>query len=275
MYGLTRGEFRRLPHEEKLEIMEAWFRERYEDPAERTPYESAEGGYIWIWGGPYDAQMELEAEFSGLASARLIGELVRKLQAECYQWAPTPKWDDDEEIGDFTPTDTNAIAADIDLSRPPQFGDEYEQRHRAVLEGRLGRLEAELDTLRTPRGMIGHNQPPEPIDTLPLGEGERRRLAEVTAEQKADLAKPQPDIAKAIVYGQQLRSVFEKLLRWTGKKIDLTIEAFLKALGDTAGKSLGLGAPIFIFGLYQSLASWLAATYEALVAWLRIVTTPF
>lgn len=37
-----------LSPEEQMEYMEEWFRQRYEDPAQRTPYESAEGGYIWI-----------------------------------------------------------------------------------------------------------------------------------------------------------------------------------------------------------------------------------
>jgi hypothetical protein len=33
----TRTEFRRLRNAEKLELMEAWFRERFEDPANDTP----------------------------------------------------------------------------------------------------------------------------------------------------------------------------------------------------------------------------------------------
>jgi hypothetical protein len=41
--------------EDQMELMEEWFRKHFEDPAERTPYESAEGGYIYIWGGPFDA----------------------------------------------------------------------------------------------------------------------------------------------------------------------------------------------------------------------------
>ena len=41
-----------LDSSEQVELMKEWFYENYEDPANRTPYESAEGGYIWIWGGP-------------------------------------------------------------------------------------------------------------------------------------------------------------------------------------------------------------------------------
>jgi len=34
-------------------MMADWFLANFENPAECTPYESAEGGYQWIWGGPY------------------------------------------------------------------------------------------------------------------------------------------------------------------------------------------------------------------------------
>ena len=80
--------------EEQYRVMEAWFRARFEDPAERTPYESSEGGYIWIWGGPYDAEEELNEEFQGLVPDEAIQELVRSLAGECLEWAPTESPDD-------------------------------------------------------------------------------------------------------------------------------------------------------------------------------------
>lgn len=80
--------------ETQLDVMETWFRQRFEDPAERTPYESAEGGYIWIWGGPYDAREELEAEFSEVVPDDVSNELVDKLEDECREWAPTPSRED-------------------------------------------------------------------------------------------------------------------------------------------------------------------------------------
>ena len=84
-------------------VMEGWFRSRFEDPAERTPYETAEGGYQWIWGGPFDAQEELENEFSSVVPNEVIEELVDDLQGECLQWAPTPQQEDYDEylVGDI------------------------------------------------------------------------------------------------------------------------------------------------------------------------------
>lgn len=75
--------------ETQLDVMETWFRQHFEDPAEHTPYESAEGGYIWIYGGPYDAREELEAEFSEVVPNEVINELVDNLERECSEWAPT------------------------------------------------------------------------------------------------------------------------------------------------------------------------------------------
>ena len=59
--------------------MVAWFRDHYEDPVENTPYCSEEGGYIYIWGGPYDAREEIEGHFAtqqGAFSEDEWGEII-------------------------------------------------------------------------------------------------------------------------------------------------------------------------------------------------------
>ena len=96
-------ELTRLDDQEQLRVMERWFRERYEDPAVRTPYESAEGGYIWIWGGPYDAHEVLGDQFGDTVREDLIDSLVQELLSECFEWAPTerPGDYDDNFISDI------------------------------------------------------------------------------------------------------------------------------------------------------------------------------
>ena len=91
----------------QIDVMEAWFRGLYEDPAERTPYESREGGYIWIWGGPYEASEVLGDEFGETVDQDVIDCLVLKLDSECASWAPTDRpgdYDDDfvEDIAGIT-----------------------------------------------------------------------------------------------------------------------------------------------------------------------------
>jgi hypothetical protein len=57
------------------------------------PYESAEGGYQYIWGGPYNARVALESEFGGIASETLIIEVAEELDDICWEWSGRP---DDE-----------------------------------------------------------------------------------------------------------------------------------------------------------------------------------
>ena len=92
------------------EEMEEWFRAHFEDPAERTPYESAEGGYIWIWGGPYDAFDELYGEFGGTVADDLIEELAAELTGENPEWAPVPSPSDyDDFLFESVSANENAL----------------------------------------------------------------------------------------------------------------------------------------------------------------------
>ena len=43
-----------------------WFLKHYEDPVEHTPFDSKEGGYIYVFGCPYDAKEELENHFDSV-----------------------------------------------------------------------------------------------------------------------------------------------------------------------------------------------------------------
>jgi hypothetical protein len=85
------SDFEDMSQEEQIEMMRLWFRENYEDPVERTPYESSEGGYIYIWGGPYDAREELSV-FEGYVPDEVIEKLAHDLSMDCPEWtgAETP-----------------------------------------------------------------------------------------------------------------------------------------------------------------------------------------
>ena len=82
--------------EAKKAAMKEWFFSHYEDPVQNTPYDSGEGGYIYIWGGPFDAIDVLYAEFSGKVDDAIIEELAAELDSECLEWARIPTLDDIE-----------------------------------------------------------------------------------------------------------------------------------------------------------------------------------
>lgn len=89
------------PKETQIKIMREWFYENFEDPVVRTPYESSDGGYQWIWGGPYDANEELTRKFTGTVPDSYIKELVEELAQICVEWSPT------EGPGDYDYEDLN------------------------------------------------------------------------------------------------------------------------------------------------------------------------
>ena len=86
----------------QIEAIKEWFFENFEDPAEITPYESAEGGYIFIWGGLYDARDQIENKFYDNASEEAIEEAIQEIQVLGWEWAPNrnrrraPAWNDDD-----------------------------------------------------------------------------------------------------------------------------------------------------------------------------------
>lgn len=92
--SFTLEELRNADRETQKEVIRTWFFANYEDPAERTPYESREGGYIYIWGGPYDAYEEISRVFEEYLPDDVIQELVDELEQNCLVWTSAPRDND-------------------------------------------------------------------------------------------------------------------------------------------------------------------------------------
>jgi hypothetical protein len=73
--------------EDQLEVMRNWFFENFEDPANACPYNGREGGYAYIYGGPYDAYEELQEMFEKHIKSNYIEELANELQSDCWEWS--------------------------------------------------------------------------------------------------------------------------------------------------------------------------------------------
>lgn len=75
--------------EHQLIAMRAWFYARYCDPAQDTPYNGREGGYLFVDGGPYNPFIELYERFGGIVNDILIERVVDEMVQEVGdQWAP-------------------------------------------------------------------------------------------------------------------------------------------------------------------------------------------
>jgi hypothetical protein len=68
-----------------------WFRQHYEDPANGVPFDSAEGGYQYVNGGPYDAREVLQDAFE-FVPVSVIDEAVNQIEAYGADWV---------KIGDY------------------------------------------------------------------------------------------------------------------------------------------------------------------------------
>ena len=86
---MTPSRLKRLGKEKQLEYMLFWFRSNFEDPAHETPYEGREGGYQYIWGGPYNALDQLGREFGDLVREDRIQEAADEAESDgIFDWAP-------------------------------------------------------------------------------------------------------------------------------------------------------------------------------------------
>ena len=94
MHPITKDELAAADRETQIEVMRTWFLSNFENPVENTPYESREGGYIYIWGGPYDAEEELSGQFWDVVSEEAIQKLVAELEEESIEWSGQPSAED-------------------------------------------------------------------------------------------------------------------------------------------------------------------------------------
>jgi hypothetical protein len=104
--------------------------QNFEDPAESAPYVSAEGGYQWIWGGPYDAKEELWSKFGTIVPEVWIDEVVEKIESDgLTDWAPVHTTDDFDESEPGEPTSLEKFSDEPG----PRYGtpEDYEARARA------------------------------------------------------------------------------------------------------------------------------------------------
>ncbi len=86
----------KIVYREHIDEMKVWFLQNYEDPANSCPFESKEGGYFYIYGGPYDAQEELENEFGHIYNDEEIRIAAEELENEqgVWDWSGIPDDDD-------------------------------------------------------------------------------------------------------------------------------------------------------------------------------------
>lgn len=268
---VMRDHFDQLSRDSQVKYMVHWFHGLFWDPANETPYNGREGGYLYIHGGPYDASDEFYEEFGAIVSDDVIQEAVDEVETDgITEWAPTHAHpdqiayredalaDDDEPPIPSLEEIRRRLAEDVS----PQFGNAYENESRIELQGEISRLR-ELLANQTPQyGGMGHNRPP---DDMALTDELAADLDRALGTADSEIGKREPDVSEVAAAA----GVFQRLLAWGAAKADLTLDAFLKSFGTAAGVG------IVAVGDWKSIWSQLVEVSQATLKWLGIVTLPF
>lgn len=195
-----------LSRQERFEAVLEWWGENFEDPAQSTPYD---GGYVWIWGGPYDAREELADAFA--LDDDELEEIADEIESDgLHEWAPH----------------TNRVRPEQDDEPPPTIED---------LRWLLTEIRSGLDQLReseelqSPPVGIGHNGPPEELASLTLEDVDEAEEAIGQVEAELDQASPDPSVLARV--GEALRAFASKLRGWIVQVPGLMAKGAVTAVG--------------------------------------------
>ena len=275
MHGYTREDVEEMSHENRIRMMVDWFHAHFEDPAHRTPYESKEGGYQWIWGGPHSADEEIQDEFSDVVDFETMQEAVQQVERDgLFDWAPKERpgdYDDDYDDDNDTGLASGEIA-DGDAEWPPVIPvdetplEEPEARQEVIR--RLDRLEELIAPLVSQHGMMGHNRPPEEMEVEhPCSRDEWLALSQAVQSIREQTGANEPDEEKIASGAMTLGAVAKKLAGWLKVRAEKGIDAALVACGTAAGASAVVNV--------QSIVDSIGGVVQALSRWIESFPMPF
>lgn len=227
-----------------------WFHYFYEDPANETPYNSREGGYLYIKGGPYSAEEELRENFEDVVPEDAILEAVADIQSNgLFDWAPSPRhtasidFYEDAVAENYAQEDFSFEEIQEIASEGPGAGLGGE-KEKAARDAVLEQIAALKDDLPKPasHGGIGHNHPPQEFE---LQGEELEEAAESLDKIEAELASDEPNV-EAVA---QKASFLRKAVGWVAGKIDTTVDEFCKSFGKTLGAAAAVAVPAAVLAL--------------------------
>lgn len=246
-----------LPIADIIEQVRNWFFTNFEDPAHSTPYESAEGGYQYIWGGPYDTMDIVQNIFADELSDDQVVAVTDDINNDGLEWVPNanrqqpPEDDDESELSPF-------MANSVQLR-------EQMLQQIAEAEKQLRALEAEAG----PHG-IGHNHPPEAIDQTPATRRDIEELRAAFETLKAQPPVPPDEGRKAADDAKEkVQSTASKITAWLAGQANTFVSEAVKEAGKEAGKWTTRLA------LWGALAAALTKVSETAGHWLSSFNFPF
>ncbi|WP_146757676.1 hypothetical protein [Cereibacter johrii] len=248
--------------EAAIDEMIEWFHQNYEDPANRVPYESAEGGYQWIFGGPETPEEALGDNFGSVHRQDLIEQAATKITDDSgiYDWSPIPgaDWADDYQPKEESP-----------MERRERLAAEIAADAASILQTLRPLVEIEKDA-REDRGDglvgIGHNNPPEPIEELGFPPAFFAEMSKATAEIAAGVAKINAAAEQSAGTAEALREV-AAAQRQNTAAINANTEALQKQSEEIAKAAKTGKYAVGIYVADKVLGEVLAKIGEELASW--------
>jgi hypothetical protein len=246
-----------LNEEERVDAMVSWFFANFEDPAQETPYNGREGGFLYIHGGPYEAADYIAETFPDAADDDR-NEAIDRINSEGPEFAPAGHR--------ILPPDE----AYDDLYSPPPLSVRLD-----ALGGQLDEIRAHvtamLDLQRSQESEIsrpppaGHNNPP-PDDVPDLVE-----MLESVGEVERELAKPnrQTEADPDVVVRAEGR--FSRFLKWVKELAKESPTLLAKGVITSAG---GL-ALTYAVNHHTQLLDLLQTTTGTLADWASALAAMF
>lgn len=277
-FGVTPSKLKRLSKARQREYLLAWFGDQYEDPANETPYDSSEGGYQFIWGGPYDAREELYEEFGHLVSEELIEDVVSEVESDgLTEWAPGRSHPDHERAREEHEAENQSDDEGVDElelvigmlqgGAKPNYGSAEDTRRRTEILTEIEALQRLISPV--PQAGIGHNNPPPDEDDGSAVVDANAEVRDASAIIRSELTKSNPDALQVAHATSRLRTIGA----WFAKKADVMAESFAKAIGDTTGKAfVVVGSSYAVSPGFQTM---ITNVVQHVTQWLAHVTLPF
>ena len=240
-----------LSSDTQKEVLKTWFHQNFEDPAESTPHDSSEGGYLFTWGGPYDADEVLWDEFGTYGIPEdVINEVVREVTEDgIFDWAPTHC-----SISDRLDDRLDDLWFPLPLRQPGVGHPRQEADARAAVLERIEALERAVEALNENPPVLGNNREPWTNEPPPFSPAEYRDIERIIAhirdQANTSGADPEgPSVSK-------LKELAITLGRWLMDRLTSAADALAKTLGVAlAAKLIGLYEAMV--ELYQAVANWM------------------
>ncbi|RWQ40187.1 MAG: hypothetical protein EOS20_03880 [Mesorhizobium sp.] len=241
-------DFQELSRGEAIEWIVKWFFHNFEDPVHNTPYDGREGGYQYLWGGPYETYDEVDSRFS-----RLVADDVAEAAIEEIEEREGPVWTVSARRVVPEAEEDDTYHGDLTNDSPDWL---LEQQAREQVARDADALVTALDELPEPTAGIGHNKPPEPID-LPLADNDLSELRSAASAVRQETLSVSVDGQSLSANADIILKWIRKVASWAASKLDIFVDNAVKSAGTAAGIA-GLG-----YIITQYLSPQHATVFEA------------